>query len=203
MARLNAHQHILTLKIVYVGPGLSGKTTNLRKLYEEYPENARGDFVQLDTGAERTVHFDYFPGNLGEIGGYRLKADFFTVPGQSFLVDARQAVLEGVDGVVFVADSSASRREANKNALRDLHSHLSSFSRKLHELPIVFQWNKRDVDDVLQEQELSADLNEELRAPEIQAIATTGQGVWESQEAILRLVVERLRSRVAGGRARG
>ena len=203
MARLNPHQHILTLKIVYVGPGLSGKTTNLKKLYQEYPESERGEFVQLDTGAERTVHFDYFPGNLGEIDRYRLKADFFTVPGQSFLVDARQAVLEGVDGVVFVADSSASRREANRVALKDLHTHLATFSRKLHELPIVFQWNKRDVSDVMAASDLSADLNHDLHAPEISAIATSGEGVWESQEAILRLVVERLRSRVAGGRARG
>ena len=202
MARLNTEQRLLTLKIVYVGPGLSGKTTNLAKLHQEYPETARGDLVQLDTEKERTLFFDYFPAKLGQIGGYRLKADFFTVPGQAFYNETRRAVLEGVDGVVFVADSDPERMDANYVALDNLAFNLASFDRRLPEISLVFQWNKQDLAHAVPPEQLSAALNQQ-RVPEFPGIAVRGEGVWECQEAILRLVVERLRSKVAGGRARG
>ena len=202
MARLNAEQKLLTLKVVYVGPGLSGKTTNLNKLHAEYPEAARGDLVQLDTEKERTLFFDYFPAQLGEIGGYRLKADFFTVPGQAFYNETRRAVLEGVDGVVFIADSDPDRMDANHVALENLANNLSSFERRLPDLPLVFQWNKQDLGTAVAPAAMHEALNPQ-GAPAFPGVAIRGEGVWECQEAILRLVVERLRSRVAGGRARG
>ena len=104
--RVNQIRRELCLKIVYYGPGLSGKTTNLIRLHQTYPQHQRGDLVQLDTETERTLFFDYFPLSMGNIGGYRVKVDFFTVPGQSFYNATRRAVLEGVDGIVFVADST-------------------------------------------------------------------------------------------------
>lgn len=202
MARLNADKKLLTLKVVYVGPGLSGKTTNLTKLHGEYPEAARGDLVQLDTEAERTLFFDYFPAQLGTIGGYDLKADFFTVPGQSFYNETRRAVLEGVDGVVFVADSAPDRFDANLVSLDNLAENLQSFDRRVQDLPVVFQWNKQDVEGASPPARLDEALNPS-GAPAFPAVATRNEGVWEAQEAILRLVVERLRSRVTSGRARG
>lgn len=204
MARMNPEQRLLTLKVVYVGPGMSGKTTNLAKLHQEYPSHAKGNLVQLDTEQERTLFFDYFPGSLGQIGGFRLKADFFTVPGQAFYNETRRAVLEGVDGVVFVADSHPDRMDANLVALDNLADNLGSFGRNLPDVPLVFQWNKQDLPGAVSPAGLSAALNHR-GVPEFPGVATQGTGVWECQESILRLVVDRLRSRVPapGGRARG
>lgn len=204
MARMNPDQHLLTLKVVYVGPGMSGKTTNLTKLHQEYPGHARGKLVQLDTEQERTLFFDYFPGDLGRIGPFKLKADFFTVPGQAFYNETRRTVLEGVDGLVFVADSHPDRSDANHVSLQNLADNLESFGRNLPDVPLVYQWNKQDLPGAVSPFALSAALNPR-RLPEFPAVATRGEGVWECQEAILRLVVERLRARVPapGGRARG
>ncbi len=201
MARLNSELRLLMVKLVYVGPGLSGKTTNLACLHREYPEAARGELVQRTHDTEGALRFDFFPAKLGTIEGYRLRVDFFTVPGPAYYNEARRSVLEGVDGVVFVADSDPQRMDANVVALENLAHNLASFDRRLRDLPLAFQWNKQDLPDALAPSSLSAALNRH-GAPEHPAVATRGEGVWESQQALLRLVVERLRSRV-GSRARG
>lgn len=191
--RVNLAQRVLCLKIVYYGPGMSGKTTNLVRLHQTYPDHQRGDLVQLDTETERTLFFDYFPLSMGQIGGYRTKVDFFTVPGQSFYHATRRAVLVGADGLVFVADSSPSREEANLISRQDLETNLLQAGRSLAEIPHLYQWNKRDVPRALSIPLLERTLNPE-GAPSLAASAAQGLGVWETQGTILRQVFENLRT---------
>lgn len=190
--RVHAGTRELILKIVYYGPGLSGKTTNLVQLHQLCPGGQRGALVQLDTESERTLFFDYFPLAMGHIGGFRVKVDFFTVPGQSFYHATRRAVLESVDGVVFVADSAEQREEANLVSREDLVASLRASGRPLEETPHVYQWNKRDVRRPLPIKAMEAMLNPE-GAPSVAAIATQGMGVWDTQNTILRLVLGALR----------
>lgn len=205
MARLSRVDRVLAVKIVYYGPGLCGKTTNLVQLHGEYPEEVRGRVVKLDTETERTLFFDYFPAELGEIGGYRLKAEFYTVPGQSFYNATRRAVLESVDGIVFVADSDPRREEANLVSLANLRDNLIQSGADLSQLPLVFQWNKRDHPRALSVQVLRRQLNPGGR-PEAEAVAIEGTGVWETQQLVLKGVLERLRHQARSrrrARARG
>jgi len=201
MARINPAKREMTVKIVYYGPGLSGKTTNLLYLHDAYPADVRGTLVNLDTETERTLFFDYFPANLGSIAGYRLKADFFTVPGQSFYNATRKAVLDGADGIVFVADSMSSREEANAVCLQNLKDNLAATGRDLGNIPHVFQWNKRDIPGALSERILARMLNPEGR-PAWGAVATSGEGVWETQKGILAVVLADLKAQATQGRAR-
>jgi len=194
MARINPAKRLLTVKLVYYGPGLCGKTTNLTHIHNAYPSAERGDLVTLDTETERTLFFDYFPANLGTIGGYKLKADFFTVPGQSFYNATRKAVLDSVDGIVFVADSLPQREDANITSLDNLKRNLEESGRKLEDIPHVYQWNKRDAPGAISEAFLNRTLNAE-GAPAVPAVAINGEGVWETQAAILKLVLDDIRSR--------
>lgn len=180
------------LKIVYYGPGLSGKTTNLIQLHERFPGAQRGELIKLDTETERTLFFDYFPVALGTLGGYRLKVDFFTVPGQSFYHATREAVVEGADGVVFVADSHPDREAANVVSRRDLIRALEERHLRLAELPHVYQWNKRDAPRAMSLALMERTLNPEC-APSFQAVASAGVGVWETQTAILQAVLQHIR----------
>ena len=182
----------LRVKIVYYGPGLSGKTTNLMKLYEAFPPTSRGKLIQLDTETERTLFFDYFPLSLGTLGNYKIKVDFFTVPGQSFYNATRRTVLEGADGVVFVADSSERREQANLVALKNMHQNLESLGISIDQLPIVFQWNKRDASDALPISVLESTLNPK-KAPSVPAVASRCEGVHETHSLIVRAVLERIR----------
>jgi GTPase SAR1 family protein len=191
--RISAATREVTLKIVYYGPGLSGKTTNLVQLHQLCPRGQRGALVQLDTETERTLFFDYFPLVAGTLGGFRIKVDFFTVPGQSFYHATRRAVLEGTDGVVFVADSSGDREGANLVARNDLIANLTEAGRSLHQTPHVYQWNKRDLRKPIPLPVLEAGLNPE-GAPSLCAIAARGEGVWEAQSTLMKLVFEGLRS---------
>ena len=192
MARINRTQRTLSLKVVYYGAGLSGKTTNLVHLHRTYPADSRGELLTLDTEAERTLYFDYFESSLGSLGGFQLKADFFTVPGQSFYRRTRQAVLEGADAVVFVVDASAAREDANLISLDDLESHLGQFGRPLATLPHVVQFNKMDLDDALSVP-LMKRLYNRYDAPSFEAQANVGTGVWETQQTILELTVAHLK----------
>lgn len=190
--RISAATREVVVKVVYYGPGLSGKTTNLVQLHQLCPKNQRGALVQLDTETERTLFFDYFPLVAGQLKGFRVKVDFFTVPGQSFYHATRRAVLEGVDGFVFVADSNEDREGANLVSREDLARNLLETGRSLEEVPHVFQWNKRDARRVTPIPVLEAMLNPG-GAPSFAAIASRGEGVWETQTALSRLVFERLR----------
>lgn len=194
MARLIRAQKILALKIVYYGPGLSGKTANLERLHRNYPDDKRGALVKLDTENERTLFFDYFPAEIGTMSGFALKADLFTVPGQSFYHATRRVVLDGADGIVFVADSDPRREEANLESLRSLGENLESYGRSLADVPLVFQWNKRDLPKTLPVKLLERTLNPGGR-PSFEASAVNGVGVVETQEAVLAGVMEDLRAR--------
>ena len=195
--RVNQARKELCLKMVYYGPGLSGKTTNLVRLHQTYPNHQRGELVQLDTETERTLFFDYFPLSIGNIGGYRVKVDFFTVPGQSFYHATRRAVLEGVDGIVFVADSGLDREEANLVSREDMVHNLELARRGLDQIPHMYQWNKRDLPRAISVSTLEAMLNPE-KAPSVAASAAQGTGVWETQGMILRQVLENLRGSTGG-----
>lgn len=204
MARLSHRDGTLTVKIVYYGPGLCGKTTNLVKLHGTYPEEVRGPVLKLDTETERTLFFDYFPAELGKVGNYQLKAEFFTVPGQSFYNNTRKAVLERVDGLVFVADSDPRREDANLVSLQNLQENLRAMGSDIERLPMVMQWNKRDIPGALSVKLLERQLNPR-GLPSVPAVAAQGEGVWETQEQILQAVIAQLRKRARrrrGARAR-
>ena len=194
MAKLNPTKRTLTLKIVYYGPGLSGKTTNLLSLHARYPAAARGKLARLDTETERTMFFAYFPAALGKLGRYQLSVNFFTVPGQAFYNQTRRIVTEGVDGVVFVADSHPTREEANQIALSNLHDNLATQRVTLEDLPMVLQWNKRDLADAIPVKVLERQLNPRQQ-PSFEAIAREGQGVWETQKQILSDVLVDVRAK--------
>jgi mutual gliding-motility protein MglA len=191
--RINATKRSLSVKIVYYGPGLCGKTTNLQALHGLMPEKQRGPMLKLDTETERTLFFDYFPLSLGTLGGYRVKVEFFTVPGQSFYQATRRVVLDGVDGIVFVADSSPDREEANVVSHEDLVENLHAHGKDLRRIPHVYQWNKRDVRSALPLRTLERSLNRE-RAPSFEAVAIAGTGVWETQDALIQRVFVALRA---------
>ncbi len=191
--RINRANREICLKIVYYGPGLGGKTTNLVRLHAGYSAEQRGELIKLDTETERTLFFDYFPLAFGAIGGHRVKIDFFTVPGQSFYQATRQAVLEGADGLVFVADSHPSREDANLVSRDDLVRSLAARGRTLDTIPHVYQWNKRDLPTVIPVSVLERTLNPE-RATSLEAIAATGAGVWETQAHIVKQVLMQLRA---------
>ncbi|MEL6343707.1 MAG: GTPase domain-containing protein [Myxococcota bacterium] len=201
MPSLNSTTRTIRVKIVYYGAGLSGKTTNLDHLHRVFPKRSRGVMVKLDTETERTLFFDYFPATLGKLGGYGVKVDFFTVPGQSFYNATRRAVLEKADGIAFVADSSPRREHANRVALENLAQNLATWGRKLEDIPLVFQWNKRDVPNALPVSLLERTLNPRI-CPSVAAIAKNGEGVWDTQAAILRAVLDHLRRQYANPRRR-
>ena len=197
--RIQAAKRLMTLKVVYYGPGLSGKTTNLAALHALKSDRQRGALVQLDTESERTLFFDYFPVVLGRIGGFDVKVDFFTVPGQSFYTQTRMAVLDGADGVVFVADSSERRESANLQSRADLEASLAASGRSIADLPLVYQYNKRDVPDAM-----PVDLMRQLLnpggAPDLEAVASQDQGVVETERLILKHVVASIQEQMAVAR---
>jgi signal recognition particle receptor subunit beta len=199
--RVNAAKQSMSLKVVYYGPGMCGKTTNLQFLHQQVPEKQRGAMVKLDTETERTLFFDYFPLSLGTIGGYKLKVDFFTVPGQSFYQATRRVLLEGVDGIVFVADSSPDREEANLVSHDDMERNLRQYGKDPSRIPRVYQWNKRDLSSKLPVSRLERTLNRG-GMPSFEATASNGTGVMETQSALLKLVLDQVRS-ASRGASRG
>lgn len=194
MPRIHVAKRTIVLKLVYYGPGLSGKTTNLRALHASVDEKRRGRLIQLDTDTERTLFFDYFPLALGEVGGFRIVVEISSVPGQAFYNETRFALLEDVDGIVFVADSGSNREEANLVSLRNLQQNLEKHGRKMEEVPLVFQWNKRDLPRTTSLKLMERQLNPG-GAPSFEAVASDGTGVKECHAAIVRLMMAQLRSR--------
>ena len=193
MAFINYPAHEITCKIVYYGPGLCGKTTNVQTLYDRTVEGSRGRLVSLKTDTERTLFFDFLPLDLGSVGGYRLRLSLYTVPGQIFYRASRKLILRGLDGVVFVADSQRVRLDADVESMEDLHDNLAEQGQSLAGLPFVIQYNKRDLPDVATLSELRAALNP-AGAPEIEACAASGQGVFETLKAVARRVLLDLKS---------
>ncbi|MES2638935.1 MAG: gliding-motility protein MglA [Myxococcota bacterium] len=194
--RINRNSRIVIIKVVYYGPGFCGKTTNIVGLHEGYAAAQRGELIKLDTETERTLFFDYFPLDLGAVNGHRVKLDLFTVPGQSFYQLTRQAVLENVDGIVFVADSRPDREEANLVSKEDLAQSLAVRGRSLDNIPHVYQWNKRDVRNAIPVRLLERSLNPE-RAPSIEAVASNRVGIHETHTLLLEQLMARLFKRPA------
>lgn len=198
--RINRAARTISLEIVYYGAGLCGKTINLVQVHSRVATAQRGELIKLDTDTERTLFFDYFPLDFGTLAGHRIKIDFFTVPGQSPYAATRQAVLEGVDGIVFVADSDPSREEANLTSHEDMVTTLASRGRQLDQIPKVYQWNKLDLRRTIPVGVLERTLNRR-GDPSVEAVASDGVGVWETQSRIVRAVTDRLRSGLSRGAA--
>ncbi len=193
MAFINYSAREINLKLVYYGPGLCGKTTNLKHIYERTAPQARGKMISLATETERTLFFDFLPLALGEIRGFKTRFHLYTVPGQVFYDASRKLILKGVDGVVFVADSQEERHEANLESLDNLRGNLREQGMELDRLPWVIQYNKRDLRNTLPVEELRRALNPGGKVLDFETSATTGKGVFETLKALAKLVLQDLR----------
>ena len=181
----------ITAKVVYYGPGLCGKTTNLQFVYDSLPSNSKNKMLSLATKTDRTLFFDFLPLDLGRIRGMSTRLQLYTVPGQVYYNETRQLVLKGADGVVFVADSQDYAMDANLESLQNLEDNLKRMRIRLSELPLVFQYNKRDLPNALPVARLEAEINK-LGAPSFESVATTGIGVEQTLRGITRLVLKDL-----------
>jgi mutual gliding-motility protein MglA len=224
MSMINYAAREINCKIVYYGPGLGGKTTNLEHVYGKVSPDARGKLISLATETERTLFFDFLPIELGTIRGFRTRFHLYTVPGQVYYNASRKLILKGVDGVVFVADSQVDRAEANQESMQNLYDNMAEHGYDLTRLPFVVQYNKRDLPNAATLEELDAMLNpgwevedparcrpaenpfrpgemlvERLptgewweRVPTFEAVAATGDGVFDTLKAISKLVIKSL-----------
>jgi mutual gliding-motility protein MglA len=223
MSMINYASREINCKLVYYGPGLGGKTTNLEFVYNKVAPTARGKMISLATETERTLFFDFLPVDLGTIRGFKVKFHLYTVPGQVYYNASRKLILKGVDGVVFVADSQIERMDANIEAMQNLYENMSQHGYDLTRIPFAVQYNKRDLPNAAPVAELQAALNpgwplEEVmrqratpdpdheaeflvwqqdgqwleRAPYFEAVAVTGEGVFDTLKAISKSVVKTL-----------
>ncbi len=188
MSFINYASREINCKIVYYGPGLCGKTTNLQFVYQKTAPDAKGKMISLATETERTLFFDFLPLALGEIRGFKTRFHLYTVPGQVFYDASRKLILKGVDGVVFVADSQEERMDANIESLENLRVNLQEQGYELDKLPFVVQYNKRDLPSVLPVDNLRKELNP-TNVPDFEACATTGEGVFETLKAVAKLIL--------------
>jgi len=192
MSFINYSSREINCKIVYYGPGLCGKTTNLQFIYANTNQQAKGKMISLATETERTLFFDFLPLSLGEIRGFKTRFHLYTVPGQVFYDASRKLILKGVDGVVFVADSQVERMEANLESFDNLRVNLAEQGYDLNRVPFVIQYNKRDLPNVVSVDELRGMINTN-RVPEYEAVAPTGVGVFDTLKAVAKLVLTELK----------
>jgi len=192
MSFINYSSREINCKIVYYGPGLCGKTTNLQWIYSKTNPDLKGKMISLATETERTLFFDFLPLALGQIRGFKTRFHLYTVPGQVFYDASRKLILKGVDGVVFVADSQIERMEANVESLENLRVNLSEQGYDLDRLPCVMQYNKRDLPNAAPLEEMRRLLNPKSW-PEYEACATKGSGVFETLKAVARCVLRDLK----------
>ena len=192
MSMINYASREINCKIVYYGPGLGGKTTNLEYVYGKVSPSTRGKLISLATETERTLFFDFLPVDLGTIRGFRTRFHLYTVPGQVFYDASRKLILKGVDGVVFVADSQEERMDANIESLYNLEEDLQSQGYDLMKIPYVLQLNKRDLGNIVPAEDLAAELQKKGE-PVIEAVASTGQGVFDTLKAVAKQVLTELR----------
>jgi signal recognition particle receptor subunit beta len=224
MSMINYASREINCKLVYYGPGLGGKTTNLEHVYKKVAPSTRGKLISLATESERTLFFDFLPVDLGTIRGFKTRFHLYTVPGQVYYNASRKLILKGVDGVVFVADSQMDRMEANQESMQNLYDNMSEYGYDITRMPFVIQYNKRDLPNALPLDELQASLNpgweiteparqrtapdtfhagENLvervatgewieRAPYFEAVAVTGDGVFDTLKAVSKLVLKSL-----------
>ena len=189
MAVFNYQKKEIDAKIVYYGPGISGKTTNLQHIHQHLKPEQRGKMVSLATDEERTLFFDFLPIELESVRGFRTRFHLYTVPGQVYYGATRRAVLTGADGIIFVADSQRDRLEDNLISIKDLEENLHYYGRKIETLPLVIQYNKRDLPNVLSLEELNSKINR-LSVPHFESVAILGKGVFETLTMMCRMVLK-------------
>ena len=192
MSFINYSSREINCKIVYYGPGLCGKTTNLQYIYNKTNAETKGKLISLSTETDRTLFFDFLPLSLGEIRGFKTRFHLYTVPGQVFYDASRKLILKGVDGVVFVADSQVERMEANQESLENLRINLAEQGYDLNKIPAVMQYNKRDLPNAVTKEEMRKVLNTR-NFVEYEAVAPTGVGVFDTLKAVAKLVLTDLR----------
>lgn len=192
MSFVNYVNKEVNCKIVYYGPGLGGKTTNIQYVYQKTSGDNKGNIISLNTENERTLFFDFLPLDLGEIRGFKTRFHLYTVPGQVFYEASRKLILRGVDGVVFVADSQVERMEANLESLKSLEKNLTDQGYDITKIPIVMQWNKRDLPNTTAVKDLHSALNK-WDVPEFEAVAMKGTGVFDTLKMISKLVLMNLK----------
>jgi signal recognition particle receptor subunit beta len=192
MSFINYAAQEINLKIVYFGPGLGGKTTNVQFIYEQTRPDQRGRLMNLSTENERTLFFDFLPFSVGDVRGYKARFHLYTIPGQTFYDISRQFILKGVDGIVFVADSRAERMEANIESFESLEKALERQGYDIHRIPLVFQYNKRDLPGAVPVRELEATFNP-MHRPHFEAVANRGDGVLETLNAISQSIIRDLK----------
>ena len=197
MAVINYSKKEISAKIVYYGPSLCGKTTNIQSIYTSIKPEQKGKLVSLATEADRTLFFDFLPIEIANIRGFKTRLHFYTVPGQVYYNSTRRAVLTGVDGIVFVADSQRDKMEENVESLNNLEENLNYYGKSIKTLPMVFQYNKRDLPDVSSVAELEQILNP-YGYPFFEAVATTGEGVLETLTRITKLVLQHIEMGTSG-----
>ena len=192
MTFINYASREINCKIVYYGPGLCGKTTNLQHIFESTAPQSRGKLISLATETDRTLFFDFMPLELGTVRGFKTRFHLYTVPGQVFYDASRKLILKGVDGVVFVADSQEERMDANVESLYNLEQNLQAQGYDLMKLPYVLQLNKRDLPNIIPVDELAAELRRK-EEPVVEAVAATGAGVFDTLKAVAKQVLTELR----------
>ena len=191
MSMINYASREINCKIVYYGPGLCGKTTNLEYIYQKVNPETRGKMISLATENERTLFFDFLPVDLGNIRGFKTRFHLYTVPGQVYYNASRRLILKGVDGIVFVADSQAERMDANLASMQNLYENLADYGYDPRQLPMVLQYNKRDLPSRLPVGDLSGQLNPG-GLEEFEAVATEGEGVFDTLRAVSKQVIKAL-----------
>ena len=195
MSFINYAQREIILKIVYYGPGLCGKTTNIKFIYQGTNPDARGKLISLETKQERTLFFDFLPLSLPAIRGFKTRLHLYSVPGQLFYSASRKLIMKGADGVIFVADSQRARKEANIISMEDLKENLQAYGYDIDKIPFCIQYNKRDLPTAMPLDELRADLNPDGKYPEYEAcaVAPDGPGVFDTLKSVVKQILMELR----------
>ena len=203
MAIFKLKKREIECKIVYYGPGRSGKTTNMEYIYKTYRKQVVGEMVSVDTEGDRTLFFDFLPMGLGQIKGFDIKVQVYTVPGQVQYRSTRKLVLKGVDGIIFVADSLSVRREKNMLSLKDLQHNLKEYGISILKIPLVMQHNKRDLVEkgvpIMSIKQMERDLNRQLKVPSFSASAITGHGVGATLKECLKLTLLSFKKQIKSG----
>lgn len=191
MSMINYASREINFKIVYYGPGLGGKTTNVEFIHEKVAPEARGKLISLATEAERTLFFDFLPVDIGTIRGFRTRFHLYTVPGQVYYNASRKLILRGLDGIVFVADSQLERRDANLESMHNLYDNLAEHGLDPRRMPFVIQYNKRDLPNIAPVGQLDCELNP-TRVPSFEAVGARGVGVFDTLKAITKQVIKQV-----------
>ncbi len=189
MALINYASREINCKIVYYGPGLGGKTTNIKYIYTKLNPDIKGKLISLATELDRTLFFDFLPVDLGTIKGFKTRFHLYTVPGQVFYNASRKLILKGVDGIVFVADSQIERFDENIESFQNMEDNLKTYNILMEKIPIVIQYNKRDLPNITSVEELQKVLNPQLRYPYFEAVAVQGIGVFETLKEVCKRVL--------------